>query len=470
MTRLSIRWRLTLWFAAFLAVILAAFCFSLFTLTRQQLYARMDATLQMEQEELALEMRLTKTEEAFQREAKDRFFEHDKFDFLVANKEGRVLFVSADLIPDELIGTRSNAGASSEFENRVLSKGGLCRVAKRAIPSPFGELTIWTVTSLAPLFGDLKSLVIMIGVLFPLALVTALVAGYFLAGRLLSPVKVIGQIANEITISNLHERIRILNPHDEIGILANTLNSLISRLERAVQEIRRFTADASHEIRTPLAALRLEAESTLRSSRSPEEYRRALAVVVEEATRLGRLADQLLNLSRQDAGTLEQVRESVRLDAVIQDVIDQLRPFAEARGVTLKCDRIEPCEILGNDIRLSQLFFNIIENAIKYTPQGGTVSLWGRISEPNGVFGIEDTGIGIAEEHVPRVFDRFYRVDQSRRSEGGGSGLGLSIAESAVHAHDGSIELCSQLGVGTRVFIRLPGVRPISGEVPTSLN
>lgn len=470
MTRLLIRWRLTLWFAAILAIILAAFCFSLYTLTRQQLYARLDAALQMEQEELALETRLTKTEEEFKQEAKDRFFEHGKFAFLVTNKDRRVLFVSANLNPEELIGNAIPGMNSPRFENRILTKGELCRVAQMKVPSPFGEITVWTVTSLAPLLNDLMTLKLMIGVLFPLALLIALLAGYFLAGRLLSPVKLIGQIANEITISNLHERIQVLNPHDEIGMLTNTLNSLISRLERAVQEIRRFTADASHEIRTPLAALRLEAESALRSSRSPEEYRRALTVVVEEAGRLGRLADQLLNLSRQDAGVVDQVPEAVRLDAVIQDVIDQLRPFAETRQVTLKCDRIEPCEILGNDIRLSQLFFNIIENAIKYTPRGGTVSLWGRISEPQGVFGIEDTGIGIAEEHVTRVFDRFYRVDPSRHTQGGGAGLGLSIAESAVHAHNGSIELCSQLGAGTRVFIRLPGVRPISGEVPTSLN
>lgn len=470
MTRLSIRWKLTLWFATILAVILAGFCFSLFTLTRQQLYARLDAALQMEQEELSLEMRLTKTEDVFKREAKDRFFEHDKFDFLVMNGDGRVLFVSADLNPADFKGLQNRTPSPPQFENRVLQKGGMYRVAKRGIPSPFGDLTVWTVTSLTPLFNDLRSLQMMIGILFLVALITAVLAGYVLAGRFLSPVKVIGQVANEITISNLHERIQVLNPHDEIGVLSTTLNSLISRLERAVLEIRRFTADASHEIRTPLAALRLEAESALRSSRSPEEYRRALNVVVEEATRLGRLADQLLTLSRHDAGVVEQVRESVRLDAVIQDVIDQLKPCAEARGVALKCELIEPCEILGNDIQLSQLFFNIIQNAIKYTPEGGTISVWGRISVPNAVFGIEDTGIGIAEEHVPRVFDRFYRVDSSRRSQGGGAGLGLAIAESTAHAHNASIELSSELGVGTRVFVRFPGVRLVSAEIPAISN
>ena len=190
-----------------------------------------------------------------------------------------------------------------------------------------------------------------------------------MAGRALAPVKQIANVANSITIDRLDRRIEIANPNDEIGRLAATLNSLIARLERAVNEIQRFTADASHELRTPLAALLSEAESALRSPRSPEEYVETLAVIVEEATRLGRLADQLLNLSRQDAGILQYEHDSVRLDALLLDVADQLRPLAEKRNVRIACGEIQPCELQGDDIRLSQAFFNVLENAVKYTPR-----------------------------------------------------------------------------------------------------
>ena len=468
MTRLSIRWRLTLWYAAALAVILCAFCLILLVLTRHQLLARTDAALREELQELALEARLANGPDDFAKQVKSRFYQHDIYDFLVSDSSGRMLFISSGLTSSSAIGLpKASADVTLHFQNHLLDGKKPFRVATTATDGSLGRLTVQAVTSLAPFYAEMQTLQLLMLTLLPLGIAGALVVGYFLADRALAPVKHIVDDTNAITISNLDRRIEVVNPHDEIGCLATTLNSLIARLEGAVSEIRRFTADASHELRTPLAALRHEAESALRSPRSSEEYEQTLAIVVEEATRLGRLTDQLLNLSRDDAGIMTRPFECVRLDALIQDVADQLRPLAVERGVSLHCEGIAPCEIQGDDVRLSQAFFNVLQNAVKFTPEGGCVTVRGDVSEKSGVFEVQDTGIGISAEHLPRVFDRFYQVDPARGNENGGSGLGLSIARAAVVAHCGQIKIVSLPGMGTTVTIRFSEVQTIdAAETP----
>lgn len=179
-------------------------------------------------------------------------------------------------------------------------------------------------------------------------------------------------------------------------------------------------------------------------------------VVVEEATRLGCLADQLLSLSRHDAGITECRRESVWVDALLLDVVEKLRPLAEVRGVVVMASDLESCEVVGDDIRLSQAFFNVVDNAIKYTSAGGVIDITCRIEERFAEIVVRDTGVGIPSEHLERVFDRFYRVDSSRHSQTGGAGLGLAITRTAVSAHNGEICIHSEEGLGTTVTIRLP--------------
>ncbi len=186
----------------------------------------------------------------------------------------------------------------------------MIRSAQSTFQSGFGSLRVFTVTSLQPFWMNCERLKRWRFACFPVGLVAAIVVGYLIAGRALAPVTSICETANSITIDSLDRRIEVPNPHDEMGVLARTLNSLISRLDRAVGEIKRFTADASHELRTPLAALKLEAELALRNDRSPQQYQAALSVIAEETNRLCRLADQLLNLSREDAG-IHQMEDRV---------------------------------------------------------------------------------------------------------------------------------------------------------------
>ncbi len=290
----------------------------------------------------------------------------------------------------------------------------------------------------------------------PIALAMALLGGYTLARRVLSPVDRMVEVANRITASDLHQRVEVVNPRDELGRLAQTINSLIDRLQKAIEEMRRFTADAAHELRTPLAVLRSGIEVTLRIPRSAEEYRRSLEAAEDESQRLGRLADQLLLLSRQEAGMTPIEQEEVRLDALLKDVVDRFEVSARAKGLTLEIEPLKPCSVRGDDIRLSQVFFNALHNAIKYTPPGGRVAVRSRLIGSRVRVEVEDTGIGISPEDLTHVFKRFYRAERQPLADRSGAGLGLAIAQSAVLAHNGQIWLESQIGRGTLLRVELP--------------
>ena len=291
----------------------------------------------------------------------------------------------------------------------------------------------------------------------PIALASGIAGGYTLARRALSPVDRIVDVANRITATDLHQRVDVLNPNDELGRLAQTFNALIDRLQKAIEEMRRFTADAAHELRTPLAVLRSGIDVALRAPRTAQEYRQALEAAADEANRLTRLADQLLFLSRQAAGMMQIDREEMRLDALVKDVAEQFAGRTDEAGVALTVEPLEPWTVRGDDIRLSQVFYNVLENAIKYTPRGGRVAVRGRAVDHRIEIEVEDTGLGIPPEHLPHVFKRFYRVEQSRNAERGGSGLGLAIAQSAIEAHGGTISIKSTPGRGTVVSLELPG-------------
>lgn len=465
MKSLSIRWRLTLWYAAALVVLLSIFSAALILLTRQQLLSRTDGALREELRELSLEMQLTPDATGFAAHLQTRFTQHDIYDFAVFDESGIVHFRSQALLdvpsaqlPDIAVVRRH------PFMNLELGIGTPFRVYCQPVKTSRGDFWAMACTSLKPFLNEMWTLQMLVLALLPVGVVIALVGGYFLAKRALAPVDHIAQVASDITISDLDRRIPVTNSQDEIGKLTLTLNSLIARLEQAVDEIRRFTADASHELRTPLAALRCEAESALQRLRSPEEYEQTLRSIVDEADRLTRLTSQLLDLSRLDTGLAAGVSEPVRLDAIVQDVVDQLRPLADDRQIQLSVADLTPCEAQGNDIQLRQAILNVVENALKYSHQGGDVQVVLLTGVGTAQIVVKDTGVGIREEHLARVFDRFYRVDASRHASTGGAGLGLSIARSTLRAHGGDIQLKSRFGVGTTAILEIPGTVVNSAE------
>lgn len=453
MLNLSIRWRLTLWYAAVLTVILAVFCLLLIPLTYQQLLARMDAELREELQELSTEVGLAKDAQDLDASLTARFHMHETFDFVIFDEQNQIVFVSSDLPAEVAAGLSETTHA---FETRPAIANASYRVASRTVSGPSGKLVIKALTPLQPLNRDVEMLITLVAVLLPLGILFGLLGGYFLAARALAPVQQIAKVVELITISQLNRRIVVANPHDELGRLAGTINELIARLEQAVEEIRRFTADASHELRTPLAVLRSEAESALRKSRTEEEYKAALKVIVDEATRLGTLADQLLTLSRQDAGIVHHRGDPVQVDALLLDVAELLRPLAASREVQISTAKVVECEAWGDDIRLSQAIFNVMENAIKYSLPNTIVEAATQLDGEQVKIVIRDHGVGIPADQQSRVFDRFYRCDSSRNRAIGGAGLGLAITRAIVISHRGTIDLQNAPNAGTIVTIRLP--------------
>jgi heavy metal sensor kinase len=262
----------------------------------------------------------------------------------------------------------------------------------------------------------------------------------------------------------LYRRLPIANAHDELGRLTQTINAMIARLERSFLEIRRFTADASHELRTPLTIIRTEAEVALDKQLSPPEHRDLLGGILEECERLTRLIDQLLALAREDAGGGAAAMHALDLSSLVQQVAEDMRPLAEARGLSLVVAVDGPLPICGDELRLRQVCYNLLDNAIKYTPAGGTIALRAERKDQAVIITIQDTGIGIPPEHLPHVFDRFYRVDKARSRAEGGTGLGLSIAQSIVAAHGGRIELISAPGQGTTGIVTLPALTSVQEQ------
>jgi heavy metal sensor kinase len=290
--------------------------------------------------------------------------------------------------------------------------------------------------------------------------------GYLLARKALAPVDRMAAAAEEITARQLDRRLHAPNPDDELGRLARTLNGMIGRLERSFEEIRRFTADAAHELRTPLAILRNEAEVALRVPRDSDQYRDCLEDMLEEIENLSRLSEDLLLLFREDAGLGTQAKEVIRLDQLVYEIADHLRVLAAQAQQELTAEASLPCKVVGNGAQLRRLVSGLVDNAIKFTPAGGKILLRVECQQGQARIIVVDTGIGIAPEHLPCIFDRFYRVDSARSRPTGGNGLGLSICRSIAESHEGAIEIESALGKGTKVTVTLAGTTCHSRGAP----
>ena len=301
----------------------------------------------------------------------------------------------------------------------------------------------------------LSGLALIVLVAVPVTLAAAAFGGWFIADRALRPIDTITRQAQRISEQDLHHRLDLNLPDDEVGRLARTFDAMLGRLDAAFQRQRQFTADASHELRTPLTVMKTNLGVTLNRPRSAAQYETALMQIDGEVDRLTRLTNDLLLLARSDAGQSIGQPHPIDLAALVDDVATELRPLAQSKTLTLTCTAESTATVSGNADQLHRLFFNLIENAIKYTAAG---SITARIHpQPDRVrVTIEDTGPGIAAEHLPHVFERFYRVDAARSREQGGSGLGLAIAHSIVTAHTGTLEVNSELGRGTTFTITLP--------------
>ncbi len=460
---LSIRAKLTLWYFGLAALVLAAFAVAIYFYFSRGLINTIDASLRNHAERIAQAVGHPST---IDEPANTGGLILAPQFVSVLNRDGQVTDQITDAEGHEVpvikaALERATTEWKPQFDESSLSPTEHVRIITWPARDEEGE-TFFVVVgqSLRDIQPVERQLVFLLVVANPLALLLASLGGLWLANKALSPVDRLTRAAERIGRGNLSERVEEHRSQDEIGRLAATFNQMIGRLEQAFERERRFTADASHELKTPLAVLRGDIEVALRRERTPDEYRRVLQSSLEEIARLTKLTEDLLTLARSDAGESVLDLEQVQLDQLASDARVFIAPLAESAGVALTYDApTSPVVIEGDQKRLKQLLVNLMDNAIKYTPAGGSARLSLSVKNSSAVIEVSDSGRGIPGSSLPHIFERFYRQTDPRDSRVSGFGLGLAISKWIVDAHGGSIEADSTEGRGSTFTVHLPLAR-----------
>jgi heavy metal sensor kinase len=454
----SVRLRLTFWYVLLLAIILAAFSAGIYLTLRHNLYANLDDSIQNRANIFLDIVRyegdrptlagVVSSDDPNQGESFVRVFD----------ASGELSFDGSAVAGDVPIDRRAVESALvGKTMTRSVDVGEAFRVRTLPIERD-GRITGVLEVGLSE--GDvsetLQALLLILGIAYPVTLLVASVGGVFLAERALAPVDRVTRLARRMSAEDLSQRLNLRLPDDEVGRLARTFDEMIARLDDAFRRQRQFTADASHELRTPLTAMKGQVEVALSRPREAAAYREVLQAVNEEVDRLIRLVGSLLTLAKADAGQIPIACEAVNLGELITAAVEQVRPVARQRHLELRVEHGPDVTLEADEDLLLQLLLNLLDNAVKYTPAGGQVTVGWNVDGRHIDLRIRDTGIGIASEHLPHVFDRFYRADKARSRAEGGAGLGLSICRWIAEAHGGSISVQSAPGKGTTFTVRLP--------------
>jgi heavy metal sensor kinase len=363
---------------------------------------------------------------------------------------------------------RSGSWVGRGVARREASADGPILISGTPLQTPSGRYLVELGTSLRPLDSLLERLLGLLAILLPVLAAFAAGGGYVLVQRALRPVERMAQTAEQISLQHLDARLPLVKTGDALQQLSQSLNHMLTRLRDSVQASRRFVADASHELRTPLTVIKGELQEIVRDPHCPTQLREGIGSTLEEVGRLEHLVQGLLVLSRLDAGDAQREWLDVELGALAANTVEQMRLVAEDRGVQLDACGLAPLGVRGDPGRLKQVIVNLLDNAIKFTPRGGSVRLRTEPQSDAVVLEVEDTGIGIPAASLPHVFERFYRADEARaRTEGtaaGGAGLGLSIVHSICAAHGAEIEVRSTVGVGSRFRLKFPRPSTAAGS------
>ena len=463
--RLPIRARLTVWYIAVLTAIIAVLGPFVVLQFRADMRATIDRDVRHTWRPLARQYAAGGLQDfasysgtVLPREGADQVFDSG----------GRLLASWGDAAAHSLIATPEDRAAAVAGRTRVVTvEMGVEGESYRAVIGPIDRLGERQVLAVAEPFQPVEDSVqrVLTLLLFtvPVALAGAAAGGWWLARKALRPVERMTSKAEQIGIDRLGGRIAVPRGSDELAHLAVTLNAMLDRLQHGVEEKQRLVADASHDLRSPLAVMRAELDVSLRGELTPAA-RGVLVSVHEEVDRMSRTVDNLLTLAQADEGHLKLLTTPLLLRDRVRATIRALAPAATAKGLALEereaLEAGRPDLVDADAQRVDQLLVNLIENAIKYTPSGGAVTVltWRRDAEV-GVT-VSDTGPGIPPEDLDHVFDRFFRVDEARRRTSGGSGLGLAICREIVEAHGGRIWVESEAGRGSAFSLALPAAAP----------
>lgn len=461
----SISFRLVAWHAALLTGIFLLLCASLYLDLRRFLENDLRASQLRRTRQIANTLLVhvkdsgeaavaTQTKDWYEPEANDRFIR-------IMRADGTQVYVSGapkdgSFDPAEVPMLQQPQAA--EYSRKVKLSGGnsllIAGLHFKSSGNPdyiveFGSL-------LNPVDTMLNHLFLQLALGLPLAVIIITTGGYLLVRRALTPVEQITRAAERITQFNLSDRLPVSHTGDELERLSVSLNRMITRLDDAFQNSKRFVADASHDLRTPLTILRGDLENLAEDSRLNAELRDRLGSMLEEAVHLGEIVEHLFTLSRLDAGEAQAEWTCFDLGELAKTTAEQMSLLAEDKGISIACEIGQPSPVKANQVRFKQVVVNLLDNAIKYTPAKGVIQL--RVSTVNGhaSLEVEDNGIGIAPEHLPHIFERFYRADSARSTNAESAGLGLAIVKSICTAHGAEVKVQSQVGVGSTFCVQLP--------------
>jgi two-component system, OmpR family, sensor kinase len=464
----SVRARLTLWYVSVLALVLVAFSIGVYALLSNALYTRVDDGLRSVVE-ITLKSLSNDIEEGQSRQSAAQSTVTELFNpqqaIAIFDETGKLLAENTSgedfharlpdiaSIPEEELYLFTVPEDDDDYHRVAVRR---VRVSPQRIP-----YIILVNQPLEAIEDELGSLRRILYYTVPVALIMAGLGGWFLARKSLAPVVSMAESARRIGSENLDLRLPVADPRDELGKLATAFNELLTRLNAAFKQQRQFMADASHELRTPLSVMHTAAGVTLKQPhRNEGEYREAIQMLDEQTRRLSRIVKDMFILARADAGRYPLAKSTLYLDDLLEEVALAGRMLASEKNITVELESPSEATFNGDEDLLRQMFLNLVDNAIKYSPSGSLIKLCLAQRDDHYLIHVSDNGPGIPDEARHRIFERFYRVDKarsrSRETDGGGAGLGLAISRWIAEAHDGSLDLIPSQQTGTTFVIKLP--------------
>ncbi len=461
----SLRFRMTTWYVGLLAAALLLFGATVYYRLERHLIGQLKESLVEQARTIAEELLvdahvkgdqyvITEINESYDPEVNGRFIR-------VTRQDGHVLYHSgsprdasfdvSQILPPTPEALEHGYPPGVIGGNRPILLQGLTYV------TPNGErYLIETGSSNQPIAQELRTVRLTLALGIPVFILVAVFGGLILVRNLLDPIRAITEQAEHISSANINERLPVVHTGDEVERLSLSLNRMIERLDEAIQHISRFSADVSHELRTPLTILRGELEAMASQRSGDAESMDMVGNALEEIDRLSHIVDQLLVISRLDAGQAGIEHVPMDLGELAVSTAEQMHLMAEERRISIRFAASKGVHVNGDPLRMKQILVNLLDNAIKYSPEGSWVEVRVQAQQDTAVLTVSDNGIGIAPESLPHIFERFYRADRARTRTTGGIGLGLSIVKSIVGAHEGHISVQSREGEGTSVRMELP--------------
>jgi heavy metal sensor kinase len=456
----SVRTRLTLWYLFAFGILLVGFSIFAYTAFSKILYERLDHSLANGLQSLATEFQneVIEVHGNIAEGARESLNELQLPGIYTAIFEGERLLAFSypeghQPLSPAALGIDKRGGIVTQTIDGFGKDG--ARLASATVTIDKTEIFITVAEPLHDLREQLESVRRIFYLGLPATLLIAGLGGFLLARQNLSPVVNMSQQAKQISATNLQQRLRVSNPKDELGQLAEGFNELLARLEHSFESMREFMADASHEFRTPLAIIRGEADVVLSQDRNDHEYKESLAIIQDEAKRLSRIVDDMLALARADAGQYHLKVQEFYINDLLEEVCRAMQALAIKKQVTLTLLSTDDLPFHGDEDLIRRMILNLLDNAVKYTPADGLVTVKLERQTSAICITVADTGVGIPADARSQIFERFYRVDKARSRTEGGSGLGLAIAKWVAEAHHGSIDLHSQPGKGSTFTVRL---------------